>query len=65
MLVDALEVLETAVVGLTDADVAARACTCIEEVLAGSDDYTRKTLFVRWYMRMAATCASMPDQVRA
>lgn len=64
VLPEALEVLEAAVLGLADAEVAARACSCIEEVLAGSDDYTRKTLFVRWYMRMAAMCASMPDHVR-
>lgn len=56
MLPEALGVLEAAVLGLP-AEAAVDACTCIEEVLASTDDYTRKTLFVRWYMRLAAACA--------
>jgi hypothetical protein len=56
VLVEALNVLEAAVLELP-AEAAVDACTCIEEVLASTDDYTRKTVFVRWYMRLAAACA--------
>ncbi len=40
-----------------DADVAIEACSNIQQVLAGSDDYTRKILLVRWYMQLAAACS--------
>ena len=56
VLPEALEVLEAAVLAVPGG-VAVDACSCIEEVLASTDDYTRKTLFVRWYMRLAAACA--------
>ena len=50
---DALQALEDAVLSC-DADVAIEACSSIQQVLAGSDDYTRKILLVRWYMQLAA-----------
>lgn len=53
---DALQALEDAVLSC-DADVAVEACSSIQQVLAGSDDYTRKILLVRWYMQLAAACS--------
>ena len=56
VLPEALDLLEAAVRAVPR-EVAVDACSCIEEVLASTDDYTRKSLFVRWYMRLAAACA--------
>jgi hypothetical protein len=56
VLPDALQALEDAVLGC-DKDVAVEACSSIQQVLAGSDDYTRKILLVRWYMQLAAACS--------
>ena len=33
--------------------IALEACSCIVDILSSSDDYTRKVLLVRWYMRLA------------
>lgn len=41
------------VVAACDRTVALQACSCIVEILSGSDDYTRKVILVRWYMRLA------------
>lgn len=57
VLPDALQELEDAVLSC-DADVAIEACSSIQQVLAGSDDYTRKILLVRWYMQLAAACST-------
>lgn len=56
VLPDALQALEEAVLSC-DADVAVEACSSIQQVLGGSDDYTRKILLVRWYMQLASACS--------
>jgi hypothetical protein len=55
VLPDALQSLEK-VVTSCEKDVALEACSCIQEVLASSDDYARKILFVRWYTKLASAC---------
>ena len=56
MFVQALEdglLLLEEVVNACEQHVAFQACSCIVEILSGSDDYTRKVTLVRWYMRLA------------
>jgi len=49
---DGLLLLEE-VVKSCEQGVALQACSCIVEIMYGSDDYTRKVILVRWYMRLA------------
>lgn len=49
---DGLLLLEE-VVRVCEQHVALQACSCIVDILSGSDDYTRKVTLVRWYMRLA------------
>ncbi len=49
---DGLLLLEE-VVKSCEQGIALEACSCMVDILSGSDDYTRKVLLVRWYMRLA------------
>ena len=59
---DSLDVVQGVVLDCNHLESQSASCTCIYEVLATSDDYTRKVRCAHWYQGLASRCGALIEQ---